>query len=215
MPTPRELRIHNVVFVLTVPHYTCDARVSGHLCDVAAGMAARALHDQLQRLGAEVEGPYMGTVPRTVSDLNRSESRETKWRKELSARIRMLRGRSKDVFVVDVHSYDRDAPWSMRRKRIGEKPPQLVFLDGNDEVFSSGAPLLLRELLPPELQVLTEVGGSHVNDIVATAPDDGATWAILIEFDEDSNADRRWLPRTTGALAQALIAFAGTHDLVP
>ena len=195
-------------FLLTVPHKTCPAHGHGphHLCDFLAERAAAALRDKLRARGAEVAEPLLGDVCRATLDLNRAESRWSRWRRKVADGIAELGATGSPVFVVDVHSYGGFAEWSERAIEAGRPAPNLVFLDERD---GRGIPRALRTRLSPRLAALTDVGGSSVNDVVATARENGAAWAVLIEFDEDAAAgDPRWLPQTADAVAEALVSYA-------
>jgi hypothetical protein len=170
-----------VCFVITVPHAQCLSEhiLRGlHYCDTVAGSAADKLYSLLLSSGAHVEPPIKGTINRSVSDLNRQESRWTEWRRGVDKVLGRLTKVYK-VFLVDVHSYGESAPWA------SEIRPSLALLDGRSAANISGVPELLRTQLP---ELIVAVGGSPQNDIVYTAAGT-TTWAVLVEIDETQPND--------------------------
>ena len=57
-----------------------------HACDTAAAAAARALEAALSARGHRAV-LFLATVPRTVVDMNRAESRGTEWRAGVDAAL--------------------------------------------------------------------------------------------------------------------------------
>lgn len=195
-----------ITFIVTVPHYACtpaDRKANPHPCDTSAAPAARGIADGLRRRGFAVEGPILGTTSRLRSDLNRAESRKLRWRTDLDNRIRAA-ARHGTVAVVDVHSFDRGAPWERDALLRGRPRPLVVFLDaGGYHSEEPMGPEWLASKMPRE--VAASSGGSPMNDIVLRSWELGAR-AVLVEVDEESS-DRspEWLATTADSVAAALV----------
>jgi predicted N-formylglutamate amidohydrolase len=195
------------MFIVTVPHARCrtfDLEAGVHTCDTLARRAAESIASELARVGADVVGPIVGnTNRRDAPDLNRSGSRDSRFRDEIASEIRKTNGPGRRPFVVDVHSFNPGAGW----EHEGRGEPLIVFLDGRRAYGIPGIPERLKGMLPSWLADRTSVGGSIENDIVATAVDSGASGAVLIEFSEAELADGRGLQRIVVTLASILVSL--------
>ena len=188
-------------FVITVPHAKCHPHIRDHLCDFASLPAAIVSQKSLKQ-NALVIAPIIGDINRFDVDLNRIESRETEFRHRILQEIETAKVTGHPVFVVDVHSFNRGADWGTDH----DDDLVLVLLDGRKRYNISGIPEMLKELLGDDLTDLISTGGSHLNDIVATAQDAGALGSILIEFSEYHIAtNKRMLTELTQQSAKVLI----------
>ncbi len=93
--------------VVTVPHAVdpqgakCQSR---NICDSMATTFAAIVVDGL-KLRNIPHAFLIGDINRSILDLNRSESRNTEFRRRLRKEI------NEHVFVLDVHSYPKDEKW--------------------------------------------------------------------------------------------------------
>lgn len=214
-----------ICFVLTVPHATCDEEKypsdEHHVCDLAAPKAAsrlaRSLRELTEDTGDVVIGPLYGNINRMKSDLNRVNSRQTVFRKSFAHIVTDYVEDGYDVVVVDVHSFDDNAPWSDHR-------PSLVFMDhetlkrsddyfardeeDSESVYTEEGPTHPGGFLETLCSRLEKIGAmrvmisrSPVNDIVRQAKQLGAKFGVLVEFDETMVSGKRGGP---GAFAKVI-----------
>jgi len=211
-----------ICFIISVPHAKCDEEnypiSETHVCDLAAPRAAAVLSNRLRDVlgrarfprdvAFEVVGPIYGNVNRMATDLNRMGSRATAFRKRIIGEIARRVDAGELVIMLDVHSFDGNAPWS-------EHGASIVFMDEETvkrrhepyarESGTSGPVYteegkrspggFLEELcdrlerIDGSMRVL--ISRSPVNDIVRQAKEVGAKAAVLIEFDEDTVAGKK------------------------
>ncbi len=103
--------------LLTVPHAACLPNSPRRMCDKRAFEAAIILRNALlshQKKGLikEVTVYANKTVPRSIIDMNRSVSRGTLWRMQLSE---LLQRQPSFDWVVDVHSFPDQHAWGQKK----------------------------------------------------------------------------------------------------
>lgn len=193
-------------FIITAPHATCiasDSAAGIHTCDSLAAEAAEDLVSGLAKSGADVLGPFVGDINRRTSDLNRAESRDRQFRRDVARAIGRARDSGSAPFVVDVHSFDPGSKWDYP----GPGEPLLVLLDGRSSRRTAGIPEALRDRFPAELARRTSVGGSPINDIVATATELGAVGGVLVEFSERDLGSKRRRSVVVAQLVRGLVSL--------
>jgi len=173
-----------VRYIVTVPHAACPPRQltpeNAHPCDLAAPEAAEALAAALAVPPSRV---ISGTIPRDIVDMNRPQGRYLL--RERSDLRRLIKGEGKErVVVIDVHSYDGDAPWHVEGATVAvlDSPP-----------FQAWG-----YTLAATIPNCIHVEGSMQNDIIVSAKEAGVP-AILVEYLEGSDV-RASARATAGAL---------------
>lgn len=162
--------------IITTPHDKCPGGVQGRFCDVRANEAARALAALLPEASI-----YRAPTYRFEGDLNRPETRNTEWRREIQAEVQQRVANGDHVVLFDVHSF-RDS-----RESYGvtheNTVPQLVLLD---------VPSLPHVALADKISSTTSVRqvvvrvASEINDITVQARAVGNVDAMLWEFNESA-----------------------------
>jgi hypothetical protein len=190
--------------LLTVPHATCpprsdtDAwwRTGNHACDFGAPPAAVSLEAALVKCGRKVE-VLSSPVARTTTDMNRSWSRDSEWRKHLAARMR----NPPIDCLIDVHSF----------------PPEHEPFGGSDIMVMSYAPEapwqpeLVRYMRDHTASKIGYIVQENANDIIRDAHSHGVP-AVLIEFSEGLTPAQ--LAAVTRAIAAFVCAPIGTGNAV-
>ena len=194
--------------MLTVPHSTCpEFPRTGHPCDYAAQTSATHLKKALERAGLPCE-LFVADVPRGTSDMNREESRGSKWRERIERR--MASGRV--VLVLDVHSFP-DLPdddprdvfkgRSLVTMRLAEWTAADIKFSEPDEAVAWQKQLATKVQQDTQLPTAATLG-SRVNDIMLQAFDHGLPSALL-EFSE--RLDHRQLPVVCRSIAEFIVAM--------
>lgn len=160
--------------IITVPHSLCFKSSSSddsHTCDYAAESSARIIFENLETPHKYLE---LNNVPRYEYDMNRFESRKTKFRKEIRKKFKEA------DYLFDIHSFPRM-----------KKEP---FINDVYVIDDTNPPTKLSYNL---VDYLTDLGyrcklynGSGVNDITNEAKENGLQ-AILIEISEDLSHNNR------------------------
>jgi hypothetical protein len=139
-----------------------------HTCDYRANDAGKSLH---RYLGSESIILY-GDINRTISDLNRSESRHTKFRRFLSQLIQ----KTEVEWVLDAHSF----------------PPQGTDMKGEIVFLSLSKESYLKDLVDHLRQHNIDANmkmGSYLNDIILEAKQHHLKY-LLLEYNEDLTVSR-------------------------
>jgi len=160
--------------IISVPHSFCRGLddIIRHYCDVVAARAARGLTRRLTDAGHEIL-LHMADVNREALDLNRPESRPSKFRKALAKDF------SKADFLLDCHSF---------QGALLHWETDIVLLKWDDGQVNNRS-LVWRFsdcLTRKDLNVATTNAEAH-DDIVQDALQNGLP-AILAEFSEASVA---------------------------
>ena len=147
--------------ILTVPHSEC-IEGDDHNCDIVALKNAKSLSKFLNK--AEIQNKvFIGDINRFTSDLNREESRNTEFHREIDNLIESIRGEY-NMILLDIHSGD-----------FGEYP--LVILK-----LKSFSELELLNLIQNETNALVMLG-DEMNYISRKAQEQGIP-ALLLELNE-------------------------------
>lgn len=149
--------------VVTAPHATCDAYSSlDHMCDSTAERMARLLR---------ADHVFVNTdVSRRVLDMNRPESRDTAFRRAISATPARV--------LIDVHSFPSGS--------FGDA--DFVIMEPDPEP-TPAIQLLIDRFRRTDL-VGRWVQGSPVNSILAVAREQGITASFLLEVKEELSGDQ-------------------------
>jgi hypothetical protein len=209
---------NQISLILTVPHAVClgdDMRENLHTCDYIAARSAAKLKMIFARMSnVRVIGPLYGKVNRRTMDLNRIEARGSAFRSEIVRTIRDERRSGRNVVLLDIHSFDSRAPWSVEAVRNGKPEPDVVYMCscvqskptksvkripmGGSYVEMHAQPGASNSRLERLQRSLAESGHynvdvarSSVNDIIQEAKMSGAMFSILIEFNESLMKDKR------------------------
>lgn len=176
--------------VITVPHARCPKAVKGHECDTAALQVARDLEAGLRRRGVQVQ-TFVGDLPRTECDLNRSSCRETPFRRKVRAALDRCRN---GCLLVDVHSRMPEST-----ERYGRDDLTFLHRSGNETVIAAARDRIRRGSTRGVSSNV--VPGSTTNDLVEESFELGVP-AVLVEANEGAG-DR--LPVLGAALADGFV----------
>lgn len=91
--------------LITVPHAS-GCKLTGHQCDYAALDFSQRVSKYCEKFGIKDVLIYEALTPRSEMDMNRKESRKSKYRKNIISDIKSKKG---IVWVVDCHSYPDDS----------------------------------------------------------------------------------------------------------
>ncbi len=180
---------HSKLIIITAPHAYCTPGSKVRMCDTFAEDAALEIYACLLERGHSVELLLSDTI-RSVSDLNRIESRTTTYRQRLSGLLKSHTG-----VLLDIHSFPRgefDITFSS-----GEihKSGDVVVLDiAPGTAYSEELTSRLSEVIHTTL-----LEGSQVNDVVTQSRQKGWT-STLIEFVE--SFPRAKLKRVAAVVAE-------------
>ena len=161
--------------ILSVPHAHCRSESDKilHFCDVVAGPVAEELSKRLQAAGHEVF-LHLGDINREETDLNRSESRGTKFRKDLEADF------PKAEILVDVHSTPRS--------RLNWTEDIVILKWQTEEVDNRHLTYdLAKKLIETDLDV--SITPARAQDDIVDQALHANLPAVLVEFSELSFAD--------------------------
>jgi len=165
---------NKVTIIITVPHSFCDLNTSIRNCDTRAESAANIINTQLKKLLPENFNIIIiiADALRTQSrDLNRENTRDLEWRKNLDNLIQTSLEKHEKVFLLDIHSFPNN------KESFGlnnnNKVPKIVLLKFPGEVN-----------INLNSNILTTLEGSDKNDIILTAYNKDIS-ALLLEFNED------------------------------
>jgi hypothetical protein len=166
-------------FIITVPHAACmDVSNVQHTCDAASSAAARMLREEAERF-RNVYFFENTDVYRLDHDMNRVESRKTKFRVDLTSKIQALSHSSKtyNTVLIDVHSFPPGYGFGT------EDDAMIVFMEPRPTPWYSVGPISALE----SEGILTKfVEGHHtVNDIELEARNAGLK-AVLMEVRENT-----------------------------
>lgn len=167
-----------VSVLITIPHATCGSLI-GHSCDYSAKYLADEIEQEFQKVGINDVKKYEAKIPRSEIDMNRKESRNTKFREEIIEDIKSKKG--KKIWVLDIHSFpDNDF----------HTDSDFVILDtrdGNYHKATSYVKKFVEYTKKNNLSVVDLPGADswneETNDIMDTSREKGA-FSFLIEAKE-------------------------------
>jgi predicted N-formylglutamate amidohydrolase len=168
--------------ILTVPHAQgCDSATSRHPCDALAEGLARYLQQSCKNAAIESE-VLVGVTPRANLDLNRKESRNTEYRKQINERIQYHQQRGDVVWVIDCHSFPQDYQWT------AQQTTDFVILDTWLNNRPTAYVTTLTNFLQKRKVHVTQLRGAlpeddETNDIMDTSRQLGA-YSFLLEVKE-------------------------------
>jgi predicted N-formylglutamate amidohydrolase len=163
----------NLFIIVTVPHASgCDEfDFNPHPCDYYATKMAREIANASRSAGLDLEGPLVATIPRSTSDMNRKESRNSPFRKHIIDVIKQKIAEKKNVWVIDTHSFPSDYKYNTKQKNV-----DFVVLDTRDSGNSTPYVVELINYMTssPNEIVIEDVRGSdstgqQTNDIMDTS----------------------------------------------
>jgi hypothetical protein len=159
--------------LVTTPHETCDAYISGHLCDTVVRQAAEALVRHLA--GTQFRTTYIhGDINRSRVDLNRRKSRGTTGFRRRVSDV-MKNHVDTGLWLLDVHSYPG--------VYADVESECVVLLPYDNPVASEHGRDLAHYLSRHGVSVLIYQGGAE-NDLMAEATSFSYTHVFLLEFSE-------------------------------
>lgn len=162
--------------VETTPHSYCipGDTTTEHKCDFSAGISGKILQDELVDTGIPVKW-FPSDTHRSIYDMNREPSRETKYRKDVASYVAgEVATPGRETWVIDVHSF----------------PPEYTGFENHEVALL----IFTNQMRNPRNSLLVEylkVGkidygiyeASPLNDIMKTSIAMGA-YSILIELNE-------------------------------
>lgn len=180
--SPSEQFPESRTVVITVPHATCSpiTAQNRHPCDIAAPRAANALAQHFARRGLRT-AVLRAEVPRATEDQNRSESRNSLFRREVDAKL------ERASLLLDVHSFPSDGSFGEGLEFVlltTSLPTSNVFAL---ESIVNGAQIVA-ELQKSGVSA-KQLQGSPVNDLINTTISKGRL-AFLLEFNESLSDER-------------------------
>lgn len=195
--------------IITVPHASgCDQTVFNHYCDYYGEKVASVLSHAMRDVKVANEIPFVSTIGRRQTDMNRKWSRETEYRLSIDDAIGRAISLRYDVWVIDVHSFPPDyLPFSGSNNP--DEQNKFIILDTRIEKPNYVTPYvrdLVHELLDKGIAIET-MEGAHphpnvldedTNDIMDSARTMGAK-AFLIEANE--NTSNEVIAQTSKAIA--------------
>lgn len=170
------------MIIITVPHGKCD-NVEKRECDIVARYVANRIYNYLNNAGIKNIKLYEASIVRSELDLNRIQSRQHQWRRDISDKIK-----NGDI-LLDIHSFP-----NMSFGSINGNEPKIVLLD--DQKHRD-----LFDLVHEKISDSKYLIGSEKNDIIVDATKRGAN-ATLWEFNESLMTDD-----DIDAFTQALIDY--------
>lgn len=189
-------KIKNLV-VITVPHELCEKNIPKtleqfeHYCDTYGNNLADELYNTLKNKYNSVV--FKGDINRKILDLNRIESRHTKFRtsilhKIIDFAIENIFNKN-IIYLLDCHSYPATKPYSFSNVSVQNPEVALLFDDSRHLMFVDElAQILRRNGLMTTMHfgiyndIMDEVLGLQlVNTIIVP---------ILVEVREDLSDDR-------------------------
>jgi hypothetical protein len=181
--------------ILTTPHAHCPKGSKIRLCDLAASISGDIFNECCTKKG--INTIYLkGNEYRYNWDLNRKESRNTNFRKELT---KLLSGKEKPKLLLDIHSFPNE-----RIEEAGdinffsknETAPDIVLLRGPSDIkFCNGKRKSICNEIFTCLQNIKDIkikviDGITVNDILNETHENEIP-GILIEINEKFNNDHK------------------------
>lgn len=154
--------------VVVAPHSLCNPKLKYRHCDRVAREAAIDLYQKLPYDGKL----FLSNVYREKLDLNRSPSRKSPFRHELSKYIGTVSDGVQKMYVLDVHSFPE-----------GEYQDRQIAIVNNDMKRNLCAKRLFHYLQDDGFDV-EYFEGTDVNDIHIEALKHGHP-SVLIEFNEN------------------------------
>lgn len=161
--------------ILTVPHYICIGTISGHNCDTKAELLADSISSKFPDEQDLII--LIGNINRTLIDLNRIQSRNTRFRKRIREEIE--KRRNKRIFLLDCHSFDKTHDFRDKNQFVD---PEFVIIYDHEK-FKQDAFKLKDMLLLKNIKVNVIKGNK--NDIIEEFQSYEDITCLLLELSED------------------------------
>lgn len=168
--------------VETTPHSYCipGDNPQDHKCDLSAGISGKILQDELMDTDIPVKR-FPSDTHRSVYDLNREPSRETKYRKDVASYVKgKVTTTERETWVIDVHSFPSGYP------DFGDREVALLIF--KDQMRNPRNSLLVEYLKVGKIDYGI-YDASPLNDIMRTSIEMGA-YSIVIEMNEKLSKSR-------------------------
>jgi len=163
--------------IITVPHGKCPRGSVVRQCDERANEVALTLAAFLPEASV-----YWAPSYRVEGDLNRPETRQWGWRREIQAEVERQVAGGNRVVLFDIHSFP-DTSTSFGVLPPSGAVPQLVILDQPSMPHTA----LARQITSTtSVSLLAVLVASEINDITTQARAAGNVDAMLWEFNESS-----------------------------
>lgn len=127
-----------VTLVVTSPHAKCPDSKE-RMCDLAAERAANVFCEIANQLGFTCYY-FQGDEYRFHYDLNRSTSRNTKYRKDLKKTLEKLYNDKTDTIIIDIHSFPNywiPEAGDINFFKKNETAPDAVMLIGRNDRYKN------------------------------------------------------------------------------
>lgn len=167
--------------LVVAPHAFCPEKppdASWHMCDFAAGIAAKELQHELREKKIQTD-LILSDIPRDLADLNRRHARFTK-HSRFRAKIREVIGKHHPLWLFDIHSF-----WPQASEF---KNAEIAIVSDREEKW---AKRLLSWLGKKKINAVGLAASKGTLDITQEATSLGCQVSFLLELNESLSRARR------------------------
>jgi hypothetical protein len=169
------------MILITTPHSFCT-KTKNRTCDLKAETAAIELLNSLTKKGFVVFW-LPANVDRSIIDLNRKNSRNVPWRKQLLNLLSNL----KPSLIIDVHSFVPKYNPEFGKYNVvfpGQKPSNLVIFEGPNNYLNN---ISISNFLQKALKYPVRKNETCLDILVESAEQNIP--GVLLEFNEDISGE--------------------------